>query len=113
MIDLDYARRHLKNAPEDDALLSEMLISAESAVRAYTHNRFPDGLSPDVQKGIIDMVQYQIDTAKRTESGKQNVASETLSRHSVTYAKPDEDKFCMGYPLSVMGFCKPYRRPRT
>ena len=114
MIDLLFICRHI-NTDLDDIRLGELAEAAESAVRAYTHNRFPHGLPPDVQMGIVNMIQYRLNVKKRIEQGKENIASETLSRHSVTYVSPDDGSSdsVMGYPVSIMGFCKPYRRPRT
>lgn len=106
MIDLEFARRHL-STKLDDETLAEKLEAAEAAVRAYTHNRFPCGLPPDVQMGIVSMVAWSLKTAD-----KQGIASETLSRHSVTYVQLGEDSV-MGFPKGIMAFCKPYRRCRT
>ncbi len=111
MIDLDFAKRHLTSVP-DDVTLQEKLNAAEAAVKAYTNNtfpafRFPDGLPLDVQMGIVNMVAWQLAADK-----KLGVASETLSRHSVTYVQNTEDSI-MGYPKGLMAFCKPYRRCRT
>lgn len=111
MIDLAFARRHLSTALDDEAL-REKLDVAEAAVKAYCNNtfparRFPDGLPLDVQMGIVQMVAWQLGAGS-----KIGIASETLSRHSVTYAQNAEDSI-MGYPRSIMGFCKPYRRAKT
>jgi hypothetical protein len=40
------------------------------------------------------------------------VASETISRHSVTYVDQTGDNTIMGYPVALMGFLKPYRKAR-
>lgn len=111
MISIAFARRHLQT-DADDVTLQEKLDAAEAAVKAYTNNtfpavRFPDGLPQDVQMGIVNMVAWQLAVNK-----KIGVASETLSRHSVTYAQTGEDSI-MGYPRGLMGFCNPYRRCRT
>lgn len=96
----------------DDLAIRDKLDAAEAAVKAYCNNtfpesRFPDGLPLDVQMGIVRMVAWQIGAGS-----KVGIASETLSRHSVTYAQNADDSV-MGYPRSIMGFCKPYRRART
>ena len=101
----------MKNAPDDEAL-RELLDAAEAAVKAYCNNTFPEsqfpgGLPLDVQMGIVRMVSWQIGAGS-----KAGIASETLSRHSVTYVQNAEDSV-MGYPRSIMGFCKPYRRCKT
>lgn len=106
MIDLTFARRHMRTTADDETL-SELLNSAESAVKAYTHNPFSDGLPIDVQMGIVQMVSWSLQMAD-----KQGIASETLSRHTVTYTVTDGNSV-MGYPVGLMSFCKPYRRCRT
>lgn len=97
--------------PADD-VLREKLDAAEAAVKAYCNNtfpasRFPDGLPLDVQMGIVSMVAWQLGAGK-----KVGIASETLSRHSVSYAQNADDSI-MGYPRGIMGFCRPYRRCKT
>lgn len=111
MIDIAFARRHLDTGISD-AALQEKLNAAEAAVKAYTNNafpavRFPDGLPEDVRMGIVRMVDWQLAVDK-----KAGIASETISRHSVTYAQAGEDSI-MGFPQGLMAFCKPYRRART
>lgn len=109
MMDVSFARRHLpaKYASEpDDIALQERLDAAEAAVMAYTNNRFPKGLPIDVQMGIVHLVQWDLQCRE-----KQGVASETLSRHSVTYSQLDGESV-MGFPKGMMGFCYPYRKAR-
>ena len=43
---------------------------------------------------------------------KVGIQSETLSRHSVTYFNMEGDNADMGYPKSLLGFLKPYRKVR-
>jgi hypothetical protein len=40
------------------------------------------------------------------------VASETISRHSVTYVDQTGENTIMGYPVALMGFLKPYIKAR-
>ena len=44
--------------------------------------------------------------------GKVGIKSETLSRHSVTYFDQDANNQVMGYPASLLGCLKPYRKAR-
>jgi hypothetical protein len=44
--------------------------------------------------------------------GKVGVKSETLSRHSVTYFDQDASNQVMGYPASLLGCLKAYRKAR-
>ena len=62
---------------------------------------------PDIQKGVIDLMVWEKDNRK-----KVGIKSESLSRHSVTYFDQDSNNQVMGYPVSLLGFLKPYMRPR-
>lgn len=61
----------------------------------------------DVQKGVVDLMIWE-----RENRQKVGIKSETLSRHSVTYYDQDSNNQVMGYPVSLLGFLKPYMRPR-
>ena len=61
----------------------------------------------DVKSGVIDLLKWEI--ANRSKAGIQ---SETLSRHSVTYFNQDANNQVMGYPVSLLGFLKPYIKAR-
>ncbi len=47
-----------------------------------------------------------------TMRDKVGVASETLSRHSVTYFAQDAGNQLMGYPVTLLGFLKPFTKAR-
>jgi len=61
----------------------------------------------DVQKGVIDLMIWE-----KENRSKVGIKSETLSRHSVTYYDQDLNNQVMGYPVSLLGFLKPYIKPR-
>lgn len=61
----------------------------------------------DVKQGVAKMLQWQLDNGD-----KVGVQSETISRHSVTYFNMDGDNSTMGFPRSLLGFLKPYRKAR-
>ena len=61
----------------------------------------------DVKLGVARMLQWQFDNGD-----KVGVQSETISRHSVTYFNMDGDNSSMGYPKSLLGFLKPYKKAR-
>ena len=61
----------------------------------------------DVKLGVARMLQWQLDNGD-----KVGVQSETISRHSVTYFNMDGDNSSMGYPKSLLGFLKPYKKAR-
>lgn len=62
---------------------------------------------PDVVKGALGMLEYD-----RRMAGKAGVASESLSRRSVTYDKPSGEGARDGYPAEMTAFLRPYKRAR-
>ena len=61
----------------------------------------------DVVMGVINMLKWDLDNRD-----KVGIASETISRHSVTYFNMDGDNSMLGYPKSLLGFLKPYMKAR-
>lgn len=57
-----------------------------------------------VTEGAISMLRYDIDI--RPNAG---IASETISRHSVSY-ESTTNVGGLGYPSNIVGFLQPYRR---
>ncbi|MDR1563884.1 MAG: hypothetical protein LBS74_02895 [Oscillospiraceae bacterium] len=60
-----------------------------------------------VVQGALNMLKW--DVANRDKVG---VKSESISRHSVTYYDMDSNNQINGYPVSLMGFLKPYMKAR-
>ena len=81
--------------------LSEPLIDEPHAL--VTLVRYP----ADVQQGVINLLKWDLENRD-----KVGISSETLSRHSVTYFNMDGDNSIMGFPKSLMGFLKPYKKAR-
>lgn len=61
----------------------------------------------DIKVGVTNLMQWEIKNRQ-----KVGIKSETLSRHSVTYFDQDASNQVMGYPVSLLGFLKPYMRAR-
>ena len=59
----------------------------------------------DVINCCVDLMEWAVNFA-----GKVGIKSETLSRHHVTYE--DSATMFMGYPASLLGCLKPYRKVR-
>ena len=59
----------------------------------------------DVVNCCVELMEWAVNFA-----GKVGIKSETLSRHSVTYE--DSATMFMGYPASLLGCLKPYRKVR-
>jgi hypothetical protein len=63
---------------------------------------------PDAVKlGVLELIKWDIE--KRDKIG---ISSETISRHSVSYASIDGNNTVMGFPAALMGFLKPYMKAR-
>ena len=61
---------------------------------------------PAVKLGVVKLLQYNVKM-----DDKVGISSESLSRHSVSYAQPSNDSVG-GYPASLMSFLKPYMKAR-
>ena len=61
---------------------------------------------PSIKLGVVKLLQYN---AKMDD--KVGISSESLSRHSVSYAQPTSDSIG-GYPASMMSFLKPFMKAR-
>lgn len=61
----------------------------------------------DVRLGAANLIKWELENRD-----KAGIASETISRHSVTYVTMDASNSLMGYPKSQLGFLKPYRKAR-
>lgn len=87
----------------DNLLILEntMLFPEPSALVTKIH--YPD----DVVSACINLMEWE--TKNRAKVGVQ---SETLSRHSVTYYNMGASDQIMGYPVSLLGCLKAYRKAR-
>lgn len=61
----------------------------------------------DVIDCCVNLMEWEVNNR-----GKVGIKSETLSRHSVTYFDQDSNNQIMGYPVSLLGCLKPYRKAR-
>lgn len=61
----------------------------------------------DVKVGVINLMKWEV-----TNRNKVGIKQETISRHSVTYFDQDSNNQVMGYPVSLLGFLKPYMKAR-
>ena len=77
-------------------------LTDESGV-VVTKVKYPQ----DVKMGIVNLMKWELDNRE-----KVGVASESISRHSVTYVDQTGDNTIMGYPVALMGFLKSYRKAR-
>ena len=89
-------------AVEDGVISVSEDIFDESGV-VITKVSYPN----DIKMGVANLMKWEL-----TNREKVGVASESISRHSVTYVDQTAANTVMGYPVSLMGFLKPYRRAR-
>ena len=61
----------------------------------------------DVITCAVNLLEWEVQNR-----AKVGIQSETLSRHSVTYFNMDGANNVMGYPASLLGCLKPYRKAR-
>jgi len=61
----------------------------------------------DVKMGVVEMVKWDLE--KRDKVG---IKSETISRHSVTYADSSEYNSKLDYPKALCGFLNDHMKPR-
>jgi len=86
---------------DNEITVDKDLIDEDNAM--ITLIRYPD----DVKVGCINIYKWELENRD-----KVGVSSETISRHTVSYFNMDGDNSLMGYPRSLLGFLKPYRRVR-
>ena len=76
----------------------------------------------DSPNNLVTKVQYPLDVVEGAinilkwdmfDREKVGIASETISRHSVSYQTYDSTNTINGYPSMLFGFCMPYMRART
>ena len=106
--------RQFVETEESDQVLEAMLQALELSIQGYTNNDFKrhltvEGEYPmDVKLGAVKLLKWDLNG----HSEKLGVASETISRHSVTYVDQTGENTMMGYPAALMGFLRPYKRAR-
>lgn len=61
----------------------------------------------DVKMGAVNLMKWDLENRD-----KVGIASETISRHSVTYFDMSADNSSLGYPKALTGFLKPYMKAR-
>ena len=63
----------------------------------------------DVIEGAIDLLDWEL-----IKQGKENsnIASESISRHNVSYVQRTKDNTIKGYPIELFDFCNEYKKAR-
>lgn len=105
--------RQFVTTEESDQVLQIRIEALESFICKVTNNDFlsretgQKNYPADVKMGAINVLKWELSGMRE----KVGISSETLSRHSVTYADSSNSD-SIGYPSSVIGFLKPYMRAR-
>lgn len=86
---------------DDSVTVNEDLVDESGVV--ITKVKYP----MDVKMGVVNLMKWELNNRE-----KVGVASESISRHSVTYVDQTGENTTMGYPVALMGFLKAYRRAR-
>lgn len=86
---------------DDTVTIAGNLFSVEKNL--VTKVEYP----PAVKQGVVNLLAWEA-----TQRDKVGIQSETLSRHSVTYADMTGANQTLGYPVSLMGFLDLYKKAR-
>lgn len=89
-------------ATTDSTFMIAETVTDETSI-LVTKIEYPE----DVEECALNLLEWEINNRS-----KVGVQSETLSRHSVTYFAMDANNTSMGYPVSLLGALKPYRKVR-
>lgn len=60
-----------------------------------------------IVQGVINLMKWEV-----TGRDKVGIQSESISRHSTTYFNMDSSNQVMGYPVSLLGFLKPFQKAK-
>ena len=107
--------------PDLDATEAQIkldLDAIEQAIKGETCNdflRYADESGEiqwpaDIKAGAIELIVWKRGGAG--EAARDGIASETISRHSVSYTAQTAAETVAGYPAHLFAFVDPYRRAR-
>lgn len=65
---------------------------------------------PDIIDGAVELLDW---SCNYSMADKQGIASESISRHSVSYVQRNESNMKEGYPVEKLNFLKKYTEWRT
>ena len=89
-----------------DSMLSPAPADTDSAVLHRV--AYP----PDVVMGCVDILRYKLSRAGQNAADRAGIASETISRHSVTFSGEDAYSGILGVPERLVRFLDRYRKAR-
>ena len=94
--------KNVESSADGSTITVNEALYEESGI-VITKVKYPQ----DVKMGVANLLKWELD--KRDKVG---VASESISRHSVTYVDQTGENTVMGYPVALMGFLKAYKKAR-
>ena len=63
----------------------------------------------EVIEGSIDLLDWELIKQGKEQTG---IASESISRHNVSYVQRTNDNTINGYPIELFNFCENYKKAR-
>ncbi|MDO5361971.1 MAG: hypothetical protein Q4F03_04895 [Eubacteriales bacterium] len=88
--------------------VTENFVRLDKDLFEVPHNLLTKVVYPvDIKQGVINLVKYECEMRD-----KVGVKFERLSRHDVEYYDMTSANQVMGYPVSLLGFLKPYMKAR-
>lgn len=113
--------RQFITTDKSDTVLEAMLQALELTIRNYTNNTFTkDGVveyPADVKMAAVNILKWQLrnEAAAAGDKSQKDVQSETISRHSVTYATDATESdlsIDFGVPKKLVACLKLYKKAR-
>ena len=113
--------RQFVTTDKSDTVLEAMLQALELTIRNYTNNTFTkDGVveyPADVKMAAVNILKWQLrnEAAAAGDKSQKDVQSETISRHSVTYATDATESdlsIDFGVPKKLVACLKLYKKAR-
>lgn len=95
-----YVITNIDKVSKTTALDADLIDDGHNLV---TKVEYPDA----IVEGVVNLMIWEMQNRQ-----KVGIQSETLSRYSVTYFAQDANNQVMGYPVSLLGFLKPYIKAR-
>ena len=106
---------------ETDQVLAARLSALELTIRNYTNNTFTKNgvvdYPADVKLAAVNILKWQLknEAANNGDKSQKDIQSETLSRHSVTYAADASEADIsadFGVPRKLVACLKFYKKAR-
>lgn len=113
--------RQFITTDETDQVLAARLSALELTIRNYTNNTFTKNgvleYPADVKLAAVNILKWQLrnEAAAAGDKSQKDIQSETLSRHSVTYATDASEADLsadFGVPKKLVACLKLYKKAR-